>query len=298
MGGENMTPSALRRQKTLSEDANFKKENEVLLLEELQLKFDVKQFSTACLSWCTDLHQDEGSTEWERNLLCGLLDKSGQVAQIIEYKIGYHSDQLKERIVDRKEGMSAASYLNFLRKSPNIISFEIVGLNQIVFKEPYDQPLLNLCPTFKKVVGGHEDEVEDKIEFAQLLYKGFSIKFYNSGNSVFQIQSDIAQTMYKYYLEDDATEPSVLHVQCLLSDLLEGTGKSPDVDAISVINSIKLTNSRLEDQMNSTAFGMPSSFLLHLQQKWLKKEGLNQIDRFVLLKSACKSLMNCVPVNF
>ena len=76
----NMSASALKRQKTLNEDANYKKENEILLLEELQLKFDVKQFGTACLSWCTDLHQDAGSTEWERNLLCGLLDKSGQVA--------------------------------------------------------------------------------------------------------------------------------------------------------------------------------------------------------------------------
>lgn len=45
--------------------------------------------------------------------------------------------------------------------------------------------------------------------------------------------------MYKYYFDGDAEEPSVIHIQCLLSDLLEATSKSPDVDAISVLNSIK-----------------------------------------------------------
>jgi len=50
--------------------------------------------------------------------------------------------------------------------------------------------------------------------------------------------------------------------------------------------------------MGDSVFGIPSSFFLYMQQKSTKREGLTQIDRFVLLKSAAKSLLNMVPIDF
>ena len=72
--------------------------------------------------------------------------------------------------------------------------------------------------------------------------------------------------MYKYYFNGLAKEPELLHIQCLLSDLLENTDKSPDVASISVINTIKYTNSKLVEKINhDSCFGLPASFFLYLQ---------------------------------
>jgi hypothetical protein len=78
--------------------------------------------------------------------LCGLLDKSGQVCQITEYKIGFNTDELEDRCVKRTEAMSGGDLIGFLRKSHKIINLAIVGLNLVVFKEPYDQHQLDITP--------------------------------------------------------------------------------------------------------------------------------------------------------
>ena len=84
-----------------------------------------------------------------------------------------------------------------------------------------------------------------------------------------------------------------------MSDRLEDTGKSPDVDSLGVINTIKNSNTKLLEMLeNGKVFGIPSTFFLNLQQKWRKKNGLNQMDRHVLLRSIVKSVLNMIPVNF
>ena len=50
--------------------------------------------------------------------------------------------------------------------------------------------------------------------------------------------------------------------------------------------------------MEGTTYGIPSRFFLNAQQRYRKTQGLNQLDRYVLLKSTCKSLLNMVPVDF
>ena len=59
------------------------------------------------LCWCDDLRLNENNdSKKERNFLCGLLDKSGQVCQVTEYKLGFYSDQLDERCVERTSEMT------------------------------------------------------------------------------------------------------------------------------------------------------------------------------------------------
>jgi hypothetical protein len=53
---------------------------------------------------------------------------------------------------------------------------------------------------------------KEYIKYAQLICKKFAVRFYDKENRVFQIQSDIAKTMYKYYYDGLAEKPEILHV--------------------------------------------------------------------------------------
>ena len=77
--------------------------------------------------------------------------------------------------------MGSLEYLNFLRRSHKIISSEIVGLNLVVLKEPYENPQLVITPQMKK----NEETGVEEIEFAQLIYKNFAVKIYDKLNRVF-----------------------------------------------------------------------------------------------------------------
>jgi hypothetical protein len=75
--------NTLDRQDSKPKEQEYKKENEILLIEELQLQFDIKQFQSATLCWCNEMVEVEGSmgepSRKERNFLCGLMDKTGLI---------------------------------------------------------------------------------------------------------------------------------------------------------------------------------------------------------------------------
>jgi hypothetical protein len=73
--------------------------------------------------------------------------------------------------------MGSMQYLSFLRRSHKIISSELVGLNLVVFKEPYEHPSLVIIP---KMEAG-----TDLIEYAQLICKKFAVRFFDKENRVF-----------------------------------------------------------------------------------------------------------------
>jgi hypothetical protein len=45
-------------------------------------------------------------------------------------------------------------------------------------------------------------------------------------------------------------------------------------------------------------FGIPAQFCINILEKFRDENGLNQMDRYVLLKSTIKAVMNMVPTNF
>jgi len=52
----------------------------------------------------------------------------------------FRSEELENRLVPRTQAMGSIEYLSFLRRSHKIISSELVGLNLVVLKEPYENP--------------------------------------------------------------------------------------------------------------------------------------------------------------
>jgi hypothetical protein len=67
------------------------------------------------------------------------------------------------------------------------------------------------------------------------------------------------KSFYKTYYLDQEQKPKLLHVQAILGDVLEDIGKSPYLDALSVINSIKNSNLKLYDMLkNGKVFGIPA----------------------------------------
>ena len=61
--------------------------------------------------------------------------------------------------------------------------------------------------------------------------------------------SDIAKTLYKYYYKDNDIHPSLIHVQTILTDDMDKQHKSQYLNAISVINSMRATNLKLDEIM-------------------------------------------------
>ena len=83
------------------------------------------------------------------------------------------------------------------------MKLDIVGLNLIVMKEEIhvdDQHGLEIYPEMKK----NEDTGKYEVVLAQFIYKNFAVKIYDRDATVFQIQSDVAKTMYKYYFNGQA----------------------------------------------------------------------------------------------
>ena len=92
--------------------------------------------------------------------------------------------------------------------------------------------------------------------------------------------------MYKKYHLGDEEHPRLIHIQSVLSDELVKLGKSPYLDALQVINSIENSNSTLYDMMNSGyVFGIKAKYYVKMLQKIREKSGLNQMDRYVILKT-------------
>ena len=65
------------------------------------------------------------------------------------------------------------------------------------------------------------------------------------GSPKFNIESDIAKSLYKYYFRDDEEYPSIIHVETVLSDSFEKLNKSKYLDALSIIRTIQDSNSYL-----------------------------------------------------
>ena len=70
-------------------------------------------------------------------------------------------------------------------------------------------------------------------------------------------------------------KPKILHIQAILGDVLENIGKSPYLDALSTINSIKNNNLKLFKIMNEKVFGIPSTYYIKALEKLREKNGLN-----------------------
>ena len=118
-------------------------------------------------------------------------------------------------------------------------------------------------------------------------------------SSVFQINSDIAKSMYKKYHVGNEEHPRLIHIQSVLSDQFEKIGKDPYLDALLLINSIKASSSTLYDMLNTGhVFGVKASQYVKLLRKLREKSGLNQMDRFVILKNQIKAILNMQPINY
>jgi len=84
-------------------------------------------------------------------------------------------------------------------------------------------------------------------------------------SSVFQMNSDIAKSMYKKYHVGNEEHPRLIHIQSVLSDKFEKIGKSPYLDALLVVNSIKNSNSTLYEFLNTGhVFGIKASYYVKL----------------------------------
>ena len=94
--------------------------------------------------------------------------------------------------------------------------------------------------------------------------------------------------------------PSLIHFQTSLSKLTaEKLESSPYLNALSVIKTIRETNKNLSDKFQTgNVFGFKAKRIQSFFKDRYDIQGLNQQDRFVILKTNLRNVMNMVPIDF
>ena len=115
--------------------------------------------------------------------------------------------------------MSSYEFLRYLKKALNIINLKLVGINLIVMEEPYQKGRVKLLPFISKnkVGDDHKLEINGTIWVQKLNNKVKKDKhvIVRIKRPVevhkFNINSDIAGSLYKYYYSMGDKTPCTLH---------------------------------------------------------------------------------------
>jgi hypothetical protein len=131
--------------------------------------------------------------------------------------------------------MSSREFLNFLERSLDYVSLDLVGMSLIILKKPY-------AGTKIRLKENDLEEVEGKIDGTMWMESkadsSIRVSIKARGSPKFNIETDLAKSFYKYYYRDDEEFPALVHVQTVLSDAFEKLDKSKYLDALSIIRTI------------------------------------------------------------
>ena len=150
--------------------------------------------------------------------------------------------------------MTSVEFLNFLKRSLFYAGIDLVGMSVIILKKEYTGNNKKIKLSENYVDGSIQGTVWKESKSNNSL----KVFIKESSSPKFNIESDIAKSLYKYYYKDDDEFPTLIHVQTVLSDRMENLNKSPYLDALSIIRTIEENNSDLSDKILSTTFGISS----------------------------------------
>ena len=150
--------------------------------------------------------------------------------------------------------MSSIDFLKFLKRTLDSVGIDLVGMSLIILKKEYSSNNKKIKLTENYVNGKIQGTVWKESKSNHSL----KVLIKESTSDKFNIESDIAKSLYKYYYKDDDEFPSLIHVQTVLSDKMELLNKSPYLDALSIIRTIEENNSNLSDKILGSTFGINS----------------------------------------
>jgi len=113
--------------------------------------------------------------------------------------------------------LSSREFLRFLKRTLDYVGIDLVGMSLIILKKEYSGNNKKIKLTENYVDGQIKGTrwKESKSNHSLVV----TIK--ESSSDKFNIESDIAKSLYKYYYKDQDDYPSLIHVQTVLSDKME-----------------------------------------------------------------------------
>ena len=116
-----------------------------------------------------------------------------------------------------------------------------------------------------KIQGTIWRESKDKVDQHE-------VRILEATSDRFTIKSDIAKSLYKYYYRGLDDYPSLIHVQTVLTGKMEKLSKSKYLDALSIIKTIRETNTNLSDlYLYGSVFGFATKRVQSLFKDWTDK---------------------------
>ena len=130
----------------------------------------------------------------------------------MEYKLYYEPTEIKTRLAkddNNNKDMSNKEFLNFLQRTLDYVSVDLVGMSLIVLKNKYAGTQIKLM---ENRIGEKHDKIDGTIWMESRKASGLKVYINERGSPSFNIESDIAKSLYKYYFKDDEVFPSLIHV--------------------------------------------------------------------------------------
>ena len=141
---------------------------------------------------------------------------------MLEYKLYFEPSEVKKRLVPAENNtpMSSSEFVTFLHRCLDYVSLDLVGMSLIILKKPYTGTRIKLTENIE------EGKIEGTIWSESKSITSLKVVIKERSSPKFNIESDIAKSLYKYYYKDDSEYPSLVHVQTVLSDRFEKLDKS------------------------------------------------------------------------
>ena len=109
--------------------------------------------------------------------------------------------------------MDSIDFLNFLYKSKDTVSIDLLAMNLIILKKPYQSRKILLNPYKKFCEKDKVYKIQGTVWFeSKHKETGLEVRIKERTSEMFTIKSDICKNLYKYYYRGNAEYPSLIHV--------------------------------------------------------------------------------------
>jgi hypothetical protein len=107
---------------------------EILLVEEIQTNYSPELLQSSCLCWSAEVMTNDIMRRSFRSFQVAILDETQQVCQVLMYQLYYDPAKIEQRVAAIDVDMDSAQFLEFLKKSTDVVSLNLIGMNVIVLK--------------------------------------------------------------------------------------------------------------------------------------------------------------------